>query len=411
MIREMVHICLRMAVSVLMLPALLTSCTGVAFSEFVPDLESTEMDDASMSAISFNVDWHPLGLDDDEVPEDMIVLMSRLQNVTLHYVWHIDSSGAIIQSLEKRSDDEPSDESGEGDVSDEVGDGDVEEEEDDAVRIYNGLYSVMAVASSNPDDFFVTNLDRFQDSLALRMRDMYVGIPEISKEEKQEQMYTDYNPLYPFIRSVEPMYFVRSEEETHHRVSSLSDNVITLSPMPMTRKITFSITADAEPGVSIDRMVGIISGVPASAQFMSGYVSRQNLCKMPFEMTKVPGSDDEYSGCANVFGLFPSDSPELITGSGILNLILHASVEQDGAVVRRMFHASINLMETITAADVMVKADDKIHYVLNGMQDLTFRIADKLVVTKEKILTGSEQGFEVWQENDTDDDPGLNRDI
>lgn len=427
------HIVVWLAAAVTLLSALAVSCTRVEFSEELPDMESVGQDESAKSEISFEVDWRSLGLADAQVPDDMLVLMSRLQNVTLHYVWHISRYGTIFRPGEEPPGDDsftegeipvppvegasandgeeetdiPEDEPAEGEPSE----GEVEEEDDDddSAKVYNGLYSIMAVASVDSEDYFVPHLDRFPDSLALRMRDMYVEIPQISDEEKKEQVYMDFNPFYPFIRSVNPLYFVRSEEETHQQISSLEDNVIRLMPMAMTRKITFTIDADIEEGVTVDRMVGIISGVPASAQMMSGYVDKENLCKMPFEMTKA--SSGSYSGSVNVFGLFPSDSPDLITGAGVFNLILHASVQEGGILKKRVFHASINLMETITAADVMVQADDMIHYTLNGRDDLTLRIADKLEVTRDKILTGSDQGFEIWQGNNTDDDPGLNPEI
>lgn len=407
-----------LAAAVMLLSALAVSCTQVDFSEELPDMESAEQDESAKSEISFEVDWRSLGLTDAQMPDDMLVLMSRLQNVTLHYVWHISRYGTIFLPGEEPPGDDSFTE-GEIPVPPVEGasanDGEEEtespeEDDDDAAKVYNGLYSIMAVASVDSEDYVVPNLDRFPDSLALRMRDMYVEIPQISDEEKKEQVYMDFNPFYPFIRSVNPLYFVRSEEETHQQISSLEDNVIRLLPMAMTRNITFTIDAEIEDGVTVDRMVGIISGVPASAQMMSGYVDRENLCKMPFEMTRT-SSGSLYSGSVNVFGLFPSDSPDLITGAGVFNLILHASVQEGGSIRKRVFHASINLMETITAADVMVQADDMIHYMLNGRDDLTLRIADKLEVTREKILTGSDQGFEIWQENNTDDDPGLNPEI
>lgn len=441
--RKMVHNFLWMTASVMMLSVLLVSCTKVKFSEIIPDMESLELDETHQSAISFEVDWRSLGLPDDEMPDDMLVLMSRMQNVTMHYVWYISRYGTIFQPGEEtpgddsftegdmtttpaeasvRSDDVPE----EGTPEDETPEDEVpedgttegepeevpEEDDNDDAMVYNGLYSVMAVASVDNEDFIVPHLDRFLDSLALRMRDIYIEIPEIDEEVKKEQAYMDFNPFYPFIRTAHPLYFVRSEEDTHQRISSLDDNIIRLSPMLMTRNITFSINAEVEDGVSIDRMVGIISGIPASAQFMSGYVRKQDLCKMPFEMARTAGSQTEYSGSVNVFGLFPSDSPDHITGPGIFNVILHASVEDDnGNVRKRVFHASVNLMETITKADIMVMADDMIHYVLSSREDLTMKIADRLVVTRDKILTGSGQGFEVWQENDTDDDKGLNPEI
>ena len=120
-------------------------------------------------------------------------------------------------------------------------------------------------------------------------------VPEISSEEKAENRYINFNPIYPYIKYGNPFYYVRPAMDSNTLVSSKeSDNVINLYPRLLTRKIYISIPINVEEEVIVDRFTGVISGVPQQAQLMTGYVSDQGLGKMPFEMSLV--SDNVYRG-------------------------------------------------------------------------------------------------------------------
>ena len=417
------------------------SCVKVDFSSEIPSLKNNTQE-TDESVVTFEVDWNGLKLSEEEKPDNLMVVMNRIQNMTLHYVWYLDSDGNILLPgfIDPSTEGEDQDDTGEEVVTPgtiekfnegfEDGGTDSEEEpEEDAdgpeeavleanqTRITNGLYSIMAVATKCKEDFVVPEIKEFENSLDVRMRDLWVNMPLLSDDEIKSEDFIDFNPLYPFIRPCGPVYFVRSDNESTTLVSSSAnnDNVVKLSPEKLTRKVTFTINADIEKGVVVDRLVGIISGVPYKAQFTTGFVSDQKTGKMPFEMTSDNLSSDGgkavFKGTANVFGLMPASSQDLVTGPGILNVILHARVDDGGTTRKRVFHASINLKNVIEKTNMMVMTDDMVYWKFSGTSDYSIAVGATLEVTRDKILTTSDQGFEVWKENETGDDPGLNPEI
>ena len=407
------------------------SCVKVDFSNEIPSLKNNTQD-AEKSVVTFEVDWNGLKLAEEEKPDNLMVVMNRIQNMTIHYVWYLNADGDILLPGFMDSSEEvvtPGTVEKFNEGFDDGGTGSEEEPEEDAedqekpvlaanqTRINNGLYSVMAVATKDKGDFVVPEIKNFEDSLGFRMRDLWVNMPLLSDDEIKNEDLIDFNPLYPFIRPCGPIYFVRSDNESTTLVSSSdnNDNIVRISPEKMTRKVTFTINADIEKGVVVDRLVGIISGVPYKAQFTTGFVSDQKTGKMPFEMTadnlSSDGGKTVFKGAINIFGLVPASSQDLVTGPGILNVILHARVDDGGATRKRVFHASINLKNVIEKTDLMVMTDDMVYWEFSSTSDYSIAVGATLEVTRDKILTTSDQGFEVWKENETGDDPGLNPEV
>ena len=309
---------------------------------------------------------------------------------------------------EDRGDSEEDDGTGEG------------EEVQSPDMIHNGYYSIAAVGVTDYQDFIVPDIQKFEESLEVKMRDVYVTVPQISKEERLEKNYIDFNPVYPYIRQTGPFYYVRPSAESHAMVATGKENTIQLNPQLLTRKIRFKVTVNLEEGVTINRFVGTISGVPQQVHLMTGNVSENNTGKMPFEMTSTDGKT--YEGYVNAFGLFPSENTELIVGPGILTVTLHATAEKDGVIHSRIFYASLNIKNEIDAAEIMRQTEDKTAYRFSDMADsdegvLSAKIKDydiivqqNLAVTRDKILYGTDQGFEEWMPNDSTDD-GLNPEV
>lgn len=417
------------AAAVLML-ALLASCAKVEFSgapiESFDDVEDVEK--SHTSKVRFAVEW-PKDMSAEDMPQFVTVVMNRIQSSAAHYVYHLDNAGGLLESVEI-PDDYPEEDVPEEDVPEEEQPSGEEESEieDGLSSVLKGFYSIAAVAVSEYEDYIVPDILDFKDSLETSMRDVYVTIPQLTREEKAEQQYVDYNSMYPYIRHVSPFYYVRPSQKTHTEVWSDTGDVVdvTLRPQPLTRKISIGLTLDVEEGVSIDRLVGVISGVPSKVQLMTGYVSEEHTSKMPFEMTSKDGR--YYEGSINAFGLFPPQADSLIVGPGILTVILHASVEDQGVLHKRVRHSSVSLKTEIDAAEIMSLTEDRSAYRFSDtvntdgegnqleVKDYNIKVEGyKMVVTKEKVIAGPDQGFEVWKPIDGNDDmevnPGLHPEV
>lgn len=488
-----------MSVAVMLSLALLASCTMVVFEgDPVETFDGVEqLTQNRMSKISFDIQW-PAGIADEEKPSYITVVMNRIQNTTVHYVYYLDNEGNILESFDVPETPENPEEDGEGtegsegtetpgdaDGSDDAGDTEgsedqedegtgngaeaksegtegtgseggegaedgegsdegaedggsegtenggegeegIEEDDDswmdDPSVVHNGYYSIAAIAVTDYKDFIVPAIQEFEDSLEYKMRDVYVTVPRLSKEERLENNYIDFNPVYPYIRNTGQFYYVRPSNDSHTMVSSNQghDNTITLKPQLLTRKVHFTVNVNLEEDVKIDRFIGTISGVPQEAQLMTGNVKDRNTGKVPFEMASEDGRI--YKGTVNVFGLFSSDDSSLIVGPGVLTVTVQASFEEDGILHSRIFHASINIKEEIDKADIMMQTEDKASYRFSDTENVDadgnplhireydIVVGQKLSVTKEMVLTGTDQGFEEWVENDNSGE-GLNPEI
>ena len=345
--KRYMNILMLVVATAMLLPAAFVSCAKVEFSDGVQSVKGKEM--SRTSVISFDVDWSAYGFESGSHPDCLTVVLNRIQNATLHYVYDIDSEGNLIErpvaetpdtpetpeipEVPETPDapaqtlaDEPETDEPEADVEDEE-----TEEQANPFEIYNGLYSMMAVAAHDARDYVIPDIEVFPDSIAYRMRDLVVRVPEMPESERIAFKLLDINPLYPTIRWVNPLYHVKSTSGTHKLISSAegNDNVVHLVPEQMTRNITFSIDIHVEEGVKVDHILGVISGVPSDAQFISGQVSDKNTSKMPFimaqENTELQSGRLTFKGDVNVFGLFPSADISFRTGRGIMYVIVYSS--------------------------------------------------------------------------------------
>ena len=366
---------LYLAAMAMLLLAVLVSCSRVEYGyiERNDDLHK----DPTISTVKFSFDWQNVK-DTTSLPSELTVAMSRVVN-TVHYVYTLDKDGAILDSTSVGSapDHEPD-------------------------TVLNGDYYVLALARDNAHyEYELPDIDMFEDSLAISMKDLYARIPQVSQAELVAADVVDFNPLYPFIYSAEPLYFEVKKQGIY---PADGPNEIVMTPQALTRKITFMINVRTEKGVRIDRLIGIISGVPSDVQLMSGVVSEYNTSKVFFDMEQVFSEKNnyKYQGSVNVLGLFPASKPGFITGPGIFQVILNVSIGSGDDLVRRVFYASINIKELIEKSDLMIQTTDHIGYRSTGTDEVMLQIGTELKVTKEQVESGGGQGHEEWIENETD---------
>lgn len=409
------------------------SCTGVKFSDYYVDSfdEADDLANNQKSEISFDIDW-PSEVASNDVPMYVTVVMNRLQNSSVHYVFSLDRSGNYVDGFgdEGSSDGSavPDDgvvddgvsgisESDEGDdTAGDESDADVpadlpEEEPENPLLIHNGYYSVAAVAVSDNDDILYSDVEEFENSIEFGMRDVYLSIPKVSDDDLITEDYIDFNPVYPYIRPIGHIYYMRPSGDSHTLVTAGQSNVISIEPVKLTRTIKFSLDLKTEPGVVVTKMYGAISGVPRTVRLMTGNVTDRNTAKVPFDMVCVSGI--RYEGNVNVLGLFPPEDPALVVGPGILTVIVHVTAEESETQVRRIFYANLNLLEQIQDADIMRRTEDMTGYVFTDKPSYHITLDKTLELTKDMVMSGVTEGYEDWMPNDNspDDHPGLNPEL
>lgn len=423
---------------------LLVSCSKV---NFAGQVETVDGNMNHSSYVRFNVDWSCAG---ETVPEEMTVLMNRIQNVTVHYAWRIDNTGEPIAPVVEV---EPEDKVSKAIESEP----EVEEDQEDApeqepapvgtnMLVQNGLYTIMGVAAQNQEDFYIPDVESYEDSLGYKTKDLFVVIPEIPDSVRFKQNLVDLNPMCPFIRAVDPMYFVRSDNNAliSQVKESPEDGVVTVpvTAQKLTHNFNFKLLLKTEGSSRVDgvdtqvkdSVVGVvyldtlkaaISGLPAKAQLMSGYLTDQNTGKMGFNMKKSSDSrvndtnaeltlyEGTYEGSVNAFGLFPAINMEYLTGPGILNVFLYPKIYYENAygkkvALTRIFHASLNIREEIEAAKIMVQVPDRDFYVYGKDGDTDLVIRTSIILSYEDVLSGTSQGLKEWTSNEINPDHGFN---
>lgn len=412
--------------AIVLLQGFVVSCTKVEFTgDSIDTFEGAEtLEQDRMSRVSFNIEW-PEGMAEEDKPQFVTVVMNRVQNINIRYTFLLDNAGNILRSATKA---EEEGEGGEEPVP----------ETDSLGMVYSGFYAIAAIACADDDCYDIQNLAEFESDHAISMNSLYVTIPEIPAEEKTENKYINFNPIYPYIRPSSPFYFVRptmtstsdSKDNDRFVAPGLENHVITLKPMLLTRRIYMSVPIDIEEGVVVDRFTGVISGVPQQAQLMTGFVTDGGLGKLPFEM--YPEEGNVYKGYINALGLFSSESENMIVGPGVFTVIIHAHATDDrGKTHNRIFHASLNIKPLIDKAEIMIQTQDRTGYIFSDMEntdkdgypreirtyDLIYPYPHegapkKLEITRENVFTGGGEGFEIWQVGEDDDNqetnPGLN---
>lgn len=366
--------------------AAMISCTKVKFGapEDMPDSVD----------ISFKFDWQ-----DQTAPDEMCVVMSRIIN-TVHYGWLVDPSGSVKENINPVPDTPDTDGTETDDGSEtEAGTGSdatAEESPESAdMNVQNGEYYVMAF-NRDISAFTVGGLDEFISDPACSMKDIRLAARKYTHEEFEAEYgteMTDFNPRYEFIRTIVPVYIEVKEVQ----LSPAHPAEITITPAPLTQEITFRVRMKIEDGVEIQDVSAEISGLAGSVEIMSGQIDDTETFRSIFKMTEVSanGADRVYEGKLLTFGLFPSKDLAFITGPGILQLSIRAS---DGENTK-VFHAGINIKETISSARLLEKLENDRYRITAGTAVL--EIPNTLSIAKDQVAPGDDQGVEIWVDSDS----------
>ena len=248
-----------------------------------------------------------------------------------------------------------------------------------------------AAAFSNEDTLYtIVGLDTFRNDDAASMQEVYAQLPEMP--DSVQNMIADYNPYAPFIRSADSPLLCDFQKFT----AQDSSMTVSFSPKDLTQQIVFRLRLKVERGVEVTSVRGALTGVAGRVRLMSGLLKNDAdnpTFKQYLDMEEKGAG--LYEGKASVLGLFPSESETYKVGPGILHLEVHASVDDEGVLRERIFHAGVNLKSLIKKAGLMEEAEDGSGY-RNSCREAVIEIPTQLEVTKDKVMTGAGGGLEQW---------------
>ena len=201
---------------------------------------------------------------------------------------------------------------------------------------------------------------------------------------KYGKSWLDFNPYTEFIaNSNSPVYFQFSDM---YKMEDGKKNRVTLTCEKKTQdfEIRFSINRDS---VIVEKIVAEISGIPCGMNLVTGKLDFRETYKAFFDVHDTSGTAEAwdgfstYSGDISVMGLVSSNSKELDTGPGILQLAIYTYTEQNGRRKSKVFHVGINMYKTMR----------KYGYVLAGSDEkIVLEIERELNLKKNEIIESEE---------------------
>ena len=283
-----------------------------------------------------------------------------------------------------------------------------EPENPNICKIDNGEYYIMAIAHGSADYRYSFNgLDGFENSPQMRMTEISATIPNLTKEEITEGNLLDFNPTCPFIHKADPLYFsVEKPEIRLYPESGLTYQTIVLRPGKKTIELTFKIALSYSDDIEIESLTGVISGVPRTIQMMSGIISledKKSTGKVAMEMVETETGSHQFVGHVSALGLFPADDANFISGPGIFQVFVKASVMDGEKKVSRLLHAGLNIQSLIKDAHIMLQVDeDEKSGYRCAKNEAEINIPAKLAITRDLILSTSGEGLVEWKDNEGD---------
>ncbi len=257
----------------------------------------------------------------------------------------------------------------------------------------NGDYYV--VCFSRDDDLYTpASLVEFTNDNNVSLKDISVSLPVLSDDEKAgllEPGMRDFNPCAGFLRDAEQFYAALNIL----RISPEHSTEVVMTPKNLTQKIRIKFTVNLLDGVEIKSIRTFMSGAVGLVHPMTSIVNYRDLYKinMPVSELSSEGTSSAYLSEANVLGLFPSKSAEVMTGDGIFQVILSAGTPGGD----KIFYAAINLKQTIEDAGIMALAEDQSGYVI-ARNEAYLHISDILTISKDGVIGSTDaDGVEKWK--------------
>lgn len=196
--------------------------------------------------------------------------------------------------------------------------------------------------------------------------------------------WVDYNPEYPFVKDIGPVYFDQRIVTSPRGASTVVD----FTPALISQQIDLRFHVQTEDSqLVLDSIKGELSGVVLSKKIFSGYLDMDatHSCRILFD-AKIPNApsgqgDARVWNCeatVDVLGLCEPVGEDMQTGPGIVHFAAYVHYVEPAnpaegkpeKTVKRTIFWGVNLYQVIKKHPVTMQTSDKRHHVCTSSHEL-----------------------------------------
>jgi len=313
----------------------LHSCTEVG-------LNVTEDEYLTARPLKIQFDWTESNLEHGERPDSLTLIFDRLS----------DSSKVFIKVCS-------------------------EDTAHSNVVLPNGEW-ICTVLNEKVQGMTLYGLDEFMAKDSCSMKAITARADTISYSELTGiRGYIDTNPGMPYYREIKGNVsgFGRVQ------VNGVSNNKLILPLKDLAVKAVFNLNVKIEEGVTVERMIGEVSGVPGIISLMDKEVVASSKGKTLFGVYPDGADGSRWNGSVKIAGIIPPVSSDRIIGDGIL--ILRIYVLNEGE--RMVYVAAMNLKSLLDNKTILIPTDRSGIYHCSESVSYVFDIPSTLWLTPAGI--------------------------
>ena len=270
--------------------------------------------------------------------------------------------------------------------------------EADTLSVEPGEWETVFFSSSPRNFYRIDHAQDFMENPDVSMRAITAHLPLQSRQVFQEQFATFepvlvsyYDTLYP----AAPLYLCAQRPTFNLAASEESVQMLTIQPKELHQSASFRIRIVPEDDTVLPtRVVGCITGIPASVELMSGYIGIADLGQTALEFTQVDAQT--WEGQVDLLGILAPKNEEMVVGPGILRVLL-----EFGRNGRRRLRA-LNLKPYLDATPLIIYTHVEGFYEAAGHHVL-FDIQDPIYLTASNTEDSGEEPISSWKDPEDSD--------
>ena len=175
-----------------------------------------------------------------------------------------------------------------------------------------------------------------------------------------------------------------------------SDEVhVPLAFSPISQTVHLNVPISVEAGIKIDSVTAEVSGVSDSMKIGNRQVGVDRTYKVLFPMEIRDGYPTMALGQFYAPGIVSSQSRELITGPGILSVMVFIHYYDENNIKRpRTLEASINLIRQLSVTPSIMEND--LGEAYQSQPEITLEIPVLMHLTRSKITSIGDAALDQW---------------